>query len=251
MKITWGTCFTWSAWLAVGVMAACKPAMPPEGATPRARFDWAVDRFEREKYHDAIRGFRDHLLREPLHPTADSSRLLLAESYLMTDQELLASNEFRQLATSRPNSPLADDAQFGVCRSFWTVSPDLPRDQEFTEKTIEECTRLLEFFPRSPLVGAARDLVAQARQKMAAKELRVGTYYYDRTFYESAIIYFENILQTYPEAEVVPETLLVLHYSYTEVGFQMEADLVRQRLLELYPDSEQAQELAEAAGDEG
>jgi outer membrane protein assembly factor BamD len=202
LKTTLGRYFTWSAWLAVGVVTACKPAMPPEGATPRARFDWSVDRFEREN-------------------------------------------------TSRPNSPLADDAQFGVCRSFWAVSPDLPRDQEFTEKTIEECTRLLEFFPRSSLVGDARDLVAQARQKMAAKELRVGKYYYDRTFYESAIIYFENILQTYPEADVVPETLLVLHYSYTRVGFQMEADLVQQRLLELYPDSEQAQELTEAAGDEG
>lgn len=218
---------------------------------PRTRFDWSVDRFEREKYHDAIRGFRDHLLREPLHPTADSSRLLLAESYLATDQELLAANEFRQLAMSRPNSPLADDAQFGVCRSFWIVSPDLARDQEFTEKTIEECTRLLEFFPRSELVGAARDLVAQARQKMAAKELRVGTYYYDRGLLESAIIYFENILQTYPEAEVAPQTLFVLHDSYSRVGFRAEADLVRQRLIELYPDSPQAAEILEGEEDEG
>ncbi|MCK5448057.1 MAG: outer membrane protein assembly factor BamD, partial [Gemmatimonadetes bacterium] len=200
---------------------------------------------------DAIRGFRDHLLREPLHPTADSSRLLLAESYLETDQELLAANEFRQMTTSRPNSPLADDAQFGICRSYWAVSPDLPRDQEFTEKTIEECTRLLEFFPRSSLVGEARDLVAQARQKAAAKELRVGKYYYDRGFYESAIIYLENILQTYPEADVVPETLLVLHDSYYQVGFRMEADAVRQRLLELYPDSRAAKSLPERDEDEG
>jgi outer membrane protein assembly factor BamD len=234
----------------VGALAACRPAMPPEDATPRGRFDWSLERYEAGKYHDAIRGFRDHLLREPLHPTADSSRLLLAESYMQTGQELLAANEFRQLATSRPNSPLADDAQFGVCRSHWEVSPDLPRDQEFTEKTIEECTRLLEFFPRSPLVGAARDLVAQARQKMAAKELRVGKYYYDRTFYESAIIYFENILQTYPEADVTPDVLFYLHDSYYRVGFRAEATLVRQRLLELYPDSPQAQELLGTDGSE-
>jgi outer membrane protein assembly factor BamD len=234
----------------VASLAACSPAMPPEDATPRGRFDWSLERYEAGKYHDAIRGFRDHLLREPLHPTADSSRLLLAESYLQTDQELLAGNEFRQLATSRPNSPLADDAQFGVCRSYWAVSPDIPRDQEFTEKTIEECTRLLEFFPRSPLVAAARDLIAQARQKMAAKELRVGKYYYDRTFFESAIIYFENILQTYPEADVVPEVLFYLHDSYDRVGFRAEARLVRERLLELYPDSPQAQELLESQEDE-
>lgn len=239
------------AWVAIGLLAGCAPAMPPEGATPRGRFDWSVARYESGKYHDAIRGLRDHLIREPLHPTADSSRLLLAESYLATDQELLAANEFRQLSTSRPNSPLADDAQFGVCRSYWLVSPDLPRDQEFTEKAIEECTRLLEFFPRSPLVGDARELIAQARQKMAAKELRVGRFYFDRGLFESAIIYFENILQTYPEAEVIPETLFVLHDSYARVGFQAEADLVRQRLLELYPDSPQAQDLLEAEGDEG
>jgi len=237
--------------MVIGLLAGCTPAMPPEGALPRTRFDWSVDRFEREKYHDAIRGFRDHLLREPLHPTADSSRLLLAESYLATDQELLAANEFRQLATSRPNSVLADDAQLGVCRSFWAVSPGLPRDQEFTGKAIEECTRLLEFFPRSPLVGEARDLVAQARQKMAAKELRVGKYYYDREFDESAIIYFENILQTYPEADVIPETLLFLHVAYDRVGFRNEAQLVRQRLIELYPDSPQAREISESDGDEG
>lgn len=244
-SLAWGTCM----W--VGFLAACAPAMPPANATPRGRFEWSLDRFERGKYHDAIRGFRDHLLREPLHPTADSSRLLLAESYFETDQELLAANEFRQLATSRPNSPLADDAQFGVCRSHWAVSPDLPRDQEFTEKTIEECTRLIEFFPRSPLVGEARELVAQARQKVAAKELRIAKYYYDRGIYESAIIYLENILQTYPEAEVVPETLLVLHDSYYRVGFQMEADAVKQRLLELFPDSPEARALPEPDEDEG
>lgn len=247
----WRTRLMWGAWLALAVVWGCAPAMPPENATPRGRFDWSLERFEAGKYHDAIRGFRDHLLREPLHPTADSSRYLLAASYLETDQELLAANEFRQLATSRPNSPLADDAQFGVCRAHWAVSPDLPRDQEFTEKTIEECTRLLEFFPRSPLVGQARDLVAQARQKMAAKELRVGKYYYDRGFLESAIIYFENILQTYPEAEVVPETLLVLYDSYEKVGFRAEAGFVRDRLLELYPDSPQAQEIQQLQEDEG
>lgn len=245
------THLSWVAWGAVALLAGCAPAMPPDDATPRGRFDWSVERYESGKYHDAVRGFRDHLLREPLHPTADSSRLLLAESYLATDQELLAANEFRQLATSRPNSPLADDAQLGVCRSFWTVSPDLPRDQEFTEKAIEECTRLMEFFPRSPLVGEARDLVAQARQKMAAKELRVGRYYFDRGFYESAIIYFENVLQTYPEAEVTAETLSVLYDSYSRVGFRAEADLVRQRLMELYPDSPEAQEMLEEDGDEG
>lgn len=237
--------------LVTGGMIACSPAMPPEGATPRGRFEWSLERYDNERYHDAIRGFRDLLLREPLDPTADSARLLLAESYLNTDQELLAANEFQQLATSRPSSPLADDAQLGVCRSYWAVSPGIERDQEFTVKAMEECTELLEFFPRSSLVGDAREIVADARQKLAAKDLRVARFYFDRGVYESAMIYLEALLQKYPETDVVPEALLVLYDCYYEVGFRAEAETVSQRLLELFPDSPEAEAMAERLEDQG
>ena len=100
----------WGAWLSLGAVWACSPAMPPENATPRGRFDWSLERYEAGKYHDAIRGFRDHLIREPLHPTADSSRFLLADSYLQTDQELLAfyqerKEDFRQPPRVRVRLP--------------------------------------------------------------------------------------------------------------------------------------------------
>jgi outer membrane protein assembly factor BamD len=227
-----------------GVMEACAASMPPADAGSRDRFAWSVERFEVDKYHAAIRGLRDHLFRDPLHSTADSARYLLGESYLRTGQELLAANEFRQLATSRPNSPLADDAQLGVCRSYWILSPSLPRDQEYTRQVIEECTRLVEFFPRSPLLGEAREIIAAARQKLAAKDLRTGLFYHGNRAYESAIIYLESILRTYPEADVLPQVLLLLEDSYSRVGFRAEADATRRYLLDTFPNSEEARELA-------
>jgi len=228
---------------------ACTPSLPPPDASPRERFDWSRQRFDDEKYEAAIRGLRDHLFRDPLDGTADSARLLLAESYLESGQELLAANEFRQLASTRTNSPLADDAQFGTCRSYWRLSPDIPRDQDFTQKTIEECTRLVEFYPRSPLVPEAQGLIAQARQKMAAKTLRVGTYYFDRGLYESAIIYFETLIQEYPDTPAIPAGLDMLQQSYEVRGFRREAEAVRQRLLQSFPDSPQARALAGSGGE--
>ncbi|MDT8436075.1 MAG: outer membrane protein assembly factor BamD [Gemmatimonadota bacterium] len=229
---------------------ACGIAMPPPDASPRQRFDWSRERFEQEKYADAVRGLRDHLFRDPLDATSDSARFLLAEAYLRSEQELLAANEFRQFATTRPNSPLADDAQLGTCRAYWALSPDLPRDQEFTQNVVEECTRLLEFFPRSELAPEARRILAAAREKLARKALRVGKWYFDRRLHESAIIYLETILRTWPEAEVVPTTLALLHDAYSTVGFQREADAVRQRLVEAYPESPEARRLGgeEATG---
>jgi len=232
----------------LSLVVACGPSMPPPDSTPRQRFDWSAERFEQGKYSQAIRGFRDHLFRDPLDPTADSARLMLAESYLESDQELLAANEFRQLATTRPNSPLADDAQFGICRSYWALSPSIPRDQDFTRKTIEECARLVEFYPRSPVVADARTMGAEARQKLAQKELAIGEWYFSRRMYESSIIYLESVLVNYPGSSAEPQVLGLLSRSYRYVGFRREAEQIEARLLELYPDSKEAGEVEEAGG---
>lgn len=228
---------------------SCSVALPPTDATPTERFHWATDRYETGKYADAIRGFRDLLFREPLHATADSARYLLAESYLRTHQNLLAANEFRMLATSRPNSPVADDAQFGMCRAYWGLSPSVARDQEYTRRSIEACTRLVEFFPRSDLGTDARSMIAEARQKLAEKQARVGSWYYGLKLYESSIIYFESLVQEYPEAAVVPRVLYMLHDSYSQVGFRAEADAVREHLLTRYPDSPEARIFGDGSRD--
>jgi len=237
--------------LVLGGVTACAVALPPPEAAPTQRFEWARERFEEGKYNDAIRGFRDLLFREPLHVTADSARYLLAEAYLATNQHLLAANEFRMLATSRPNSPVADDAQLGMCRAYWMMSPSIPRDQDYTRKTVEACTRLLEYFPRSALDGDARRLIEEARVKLAEKRASVGNWYYERKLYESAIIYFESTAREFPDAPVIPEVLAKLHDSYSQVGFLAEANVVRETLLERFPDSPEARVLRPRGGDSG
>lgn len=241
-RVAWGRAALGAVLLAGGA-TACAPSLPPPESSPRERFDWSRQRFEDGSYAAAIRGLRDHLFRDPLDATADSARLLLAESYLESDQELLAANEYRQLANTRPNSPYADDAQFGTCRAYWALSPDIPRDQEFTEKTIEECTRLVEYYPRSPFVPEAQTLIAQARRKLGDKTLRIGRYYYDRGLYESAIIYFEKVVRDYPETNAVPEALGFLQDAYEIRGFRREAEAIRRQLIEVYPDSPAARAL--------
>lgn len=235
--------------LASFLLLGCSVALPPTDATPTQRYHWAVDRYENGKYADAIRGFRDLLFREPLHVTADSARYLLAESYLRTNQHLLAANEFRMLATSRPNSPVADDAQLGMCRAYWELSPSVARDQEYTRRTIEACTRLIEFFPRSDLGAAARAMIGEARQKLAEKQARVGSWYYGLKLYESSIIYFESLVQEYPETDVVPRVLYLLHDSYSQVGFRAEANATREQLLTRYPDSPEARMFGDGSTD--
>jgi outer membrane protein assembly factor BamD (BamD/ComL family) len=73
---------------------------------------------------------------------------------------------------------------------------------------------------------------------MAAKQFRVGKFYFDQGFYESANIYFESAVEDYPNAPVIPDILYTLYLSYRRLGFDAEADVTRQRVLTDYPNTE-------------
>jgi outer membrane assembly lipoprotein YfiO len=105
----------------------------------------------------------------------------------------------------------------------------------------------VEFYPRSPLAADARTVIAEATEKLAAKELRVGRWYYSRSLYQSSIIYLESVLESYPGSSVEPEVLALLYDAYSYVGFSREAEQVRERLLQAYPDSPEAGAIAAQA----
>ena len=102
--------------------------------------------------------------------------------------------------------------------------------------------------PGQPRRAEADSLLREARDKIAAKQYRVGKYYFDQRFYESANIYFEVVVEEHPDAPVMPDVLATLYESYRKLGFDAEAEHAKQRLLTEHPDSEAARKLAPADG---
>jgi outer membrane protein assembly factor BamD (BamD/ComL family) len=93
-------------------------------------------------------------------------------------------------------------------------------------------------------------MIGEAREKLAAKQARVGSWYYGLKLYESSIIYFESLVQEFPETAVIPSVLFLLHDSYSQVGFRAEAEAARDQLLARYPDSEEARAFASEPTDD-
>lgn len=224
-------------------LAGCSAADPPEGLEPVQLFEWAQERFEAGDWGGAENGFRDFLLREPLSSLADSAQYLLGESRFRDERYVEAAETFSRLVNNRPTSSLADDAQLGVCRSHWARSPDLALDQDPTREAVSACQRLLELYPDSPLADRATEIRTRARHKLAAKRFRVGKWYFDNGAYQSANIYFEEILEQYPSAPIVPDVLARLYRSYVQLGFDAEARNVRERLLQEFGDTRAAAEI--------
>lgn len=222
------------------LMAGCGGKSPPGTPSPEQAFEWARERLRAEDYEAAARGFTSFLRDNPLHPLSDSAQYLLGEAAFRAERYTEAREAFSRLVSTRPTSSVADDAQLGVCRSWWAASPDLPRDQEPTESAVDACSRLLELWPDSELADEARGLRDRARAKLAAKKYRIGRWYMDHELYESAKIYFEMVVDRYPDAPIVPDVLAKLYRANREMGFDAEAEEVRSRLLEEFAGSDAA-----------
>jgi outer membrane protein assembly factor BamD len=230
------------------VTAACSGASPPKEMAPEGKYHWARDHYAAGDYGAAAKAFKDFLLAAPLDPRADSGQYLLGESYVKDGRYREAADAFDRLGTNRPTSELADDALLGVCFCYWRLSPELALDQDYTRKAVDACGRLLQYYPDSPLVDSARSLQEQARDKLAAKVYRVGKWYYDQGVYESANVYFEIVLSSYPKAPIIPEVLASLYHSYRKIGFDSEASDIRKRLLTDFADSRAARKLRNETG---
>lgn len=239
---------TLAALLTAVAVTACGPTKPPPTLSPEGTFRWAVEKMKAGDYGAAEQALGQFLYDQPLHPLADSAQLLLGETHFKQGDYIEASEAFARLAQNRPTSPLADDAQLGVCRSYWRLAPDLEHDQDYTRRALDACERMLEFYTPSPLEDEARDLRRRARHRLAAYRYRIARWYYDQGAYESANIYLKEIVDQYPSAPVAPEAMLTLYRSYRELGFDSEADDIRQRLLDEHGDTEQARRLREEGG---
>ncbi len=229
--------------------AACAAPKPPDVISSPDLFAWAQTHFDEENYAAARNGFQRFLLSDPLSPMTDSAQFMLAEALLRFGQEVDAADGFSRLAIGRPNSSLADDAQLGVCRAYLAASPRVTLSQEYTIRAIAECQRLLQFFPASDLRPDAEALLAEARGKLAEKSFVLGKYYFDRKFYESANVYFEKAMSERPSPELLPRLLALMWDSYTRVGFDTEARIVRDRLFEEFPDSAETERLRREGAD--
>lgn len=228
--------------LAVGLVG-CPKTLPPD-LSPDELFRRGREAWEDRRWLIARTAFERLLLLAPTHPKADSAQFLLADTHFQEKAYLTAASEYLKLAQTRPTIDLADDARYRACLSYAELSPRPELDQRYAEESVAECRSLLVLYPQSPLVAEADSLIARMRNKLARKLYLNAQYYVDRGAYDSAVLYLNDLLKTYPESDVVPAALLRLYEAYQLIGYDDEATEVRERLLREHPTSPEARSLA-------
>lgn len=220
------------------LIAACnqKQYIRPGDTLPVA-FGKAKLLYEAGKYRDAAEAFETVLGIGRGTEMGKEAQFMLAESYHKSKQYILAAAEFERFVTFFPKDDKKARAEFLSAESYYKLSPVYKLDQEYTNKSIESFRLYLNNNPSDSLVDQASDRIKEMREKLARKLFEAAEYYV-RTAdisvrtnqYESAAIYYDNILEKYPETSYAERAL-----AYEIQALVNSADKsVRERQLERY-----------------
>lgn len=235
------------------LLGGCASAQPFQGMDAEEVYRAGVEAYEAEDWDLAISAFERLLFSVPSFDRAPNARLQLARAFYNKEEYITAASEFSRFLDRYPTHELAPRASLGNCRAYVELSPIVQRDQTYTREAYRACRRTATEHAGTDAGREAVELRDRMHQKLARKVLIGGEFYLSRQMYDSAIIYFTDVVENYPETGVVPRALKGLVDANTAIGYRDEAEDARQRLLEEYPDSQAAQEVREvpADGDDG
>jgi outer membrane protein assembly factor BamD len=227
-------------------LTACASGSKYQGLDAAGVYRLAQEEYESGDYGDAAETLDRLLLVYPTFEQAAEAYFLMAEAYFLDEQYITSSSEYTRFLDLYPAHPNAPSAALGVCRSYAALSPIPQRDQTFTEQALTVCRNVVGDYQGRSEAQEAAGIANEMRDKLARKAFEGGSYYLRRDFFDSAIIYFEDVVEAYPDTEWAPRALAGIIEAYGEIGYDEEVELARNRLLTEYPDSPEARALGQA-----
>ena len=176
-------------------------------------------------------------------PRAPEARLNLGTAYRERREYITAATHYQRLLNDFPQSELGLAARMGICESYYRLSPRAALDQEHTYSAILYCESVANYYPGTDPASRANAYVTELRLKLARKAYETGTFYLRRRAYDSAIVYFQQVVDDFPRTELAPAALLQMAETYTMQGYVEDAEEARERLRRDYPDSPEARGL--------
>jgi len=157
-------------------------------------------------------------------------------NYQMGDY-VQAASDFRKVADEFSTSEYAATAllRAGDANLKLWHRPEL--DPSYGETALATYQELAGRYPESDAAARARLHVRKLESQFAEKAYKTGLFYMRRKAFDSAIIYFKDVIANYPSAQRAPDALLRLVDSYRAIGYTQEMQETCEHLRRFYPNA--------------
>jgi len=209
-------------------------------------YNIGVQAMEEERWDAAVKAFQAMILTSGFEFAAEA-RLRLARSEFARENYIEARTEYQRTLDRFPTDTTASHAALGICQSLAELSPTPHRDQGFTRQARTSCRQVASDFAGTVVGLRASEIAADMFDKLAERDYNTGLHYLKRKLLDSALLYLEAVENTYPESIWAPWALMKKMEVFEEIGYTKDLADTREKLLELYPDSEPAKLLEDGA----
>ncbi len=168
-------------------------------------------------------------------PEAATARYYLAECAFQLGDRVTAAHEFRKVADEFPASEYAPLALLRAGDSNLRLWRRAELDPTYGETALSIYQELTARYPESEAATRARPHVRRLQNQFAEKAYKNGMFYLRRKAFDSAIIYFKDVIANYPDAALAPDALLRLVDSYRAIGYKDELQETCAHLRRFYP----------------
>ncbi len=173
------------------------------------------------------------------------ARLNLGRVLFAKKDFILARAEFQRVLDRYTADTIAPYASLGICESLAAESPRVERDQSATVQAEVICAQVARDYAGTLIGLDAEALRGEMYDKLAEQDYGRAQYYQRRNFQDSAIRYYQSVIEDRPQSKWVPWALYQLVAISKKIGYEDDAEEFRQRLMAEFPDSEPAKLVAE------
>jgi outer membrane protein assembly factor BamD len=121
-----------------------------------------------------------------------------------------AESEYKDFQTFFPNMPEASEAQLKVATIHYKEMEKPDRDYAEATRAAEEYKILIQQYPESPLVPAAKQKLREVQEVLAERQYRIAHFYYLRQNLAAAQARLKSLINSYPLYSGIDQALYEL-----------------------------------------
>ena len=170
--------------------------------------------FDKKKYSRAIDDFDYIILNDVGSELGMKSRYYQAESLFNLEQYSEAITSYNRYLNYSMNQEKIEHCRYRICKSYFEMSNKYNRDQTNNDISLEMFQLFIDDFPQSNFVIDAEKNMLDLRMRKARKLHETGRLYLKEKEFDSALIYFNDVIKNYYDTSYSDEARISIVFAY-------------------------------------